>query len=143
MDLSGKYNSIAVIEVRIMTLANEGYSVKFNLVRKIMSWRDYYMWNNNFTRAISDEACSLIEESLPKIGIIEWMMAYNDKLTDAIESKFPSQGEWKGQIGEWKISIEFEDGTKLESGAEQNFPKDWNSLRSLIEKVTGCSFLLH
>ena len=63
-------------------------------------------------------------------------MAYNDKLTDAIESKFPSQGEWK-------ISIEFEDGTKLESGAEQNFPKDWNSLRSLIEKVTGCSFLLH
>ena len=136
MDLSGKYNSIAVIEVRIMTLANEGYSVKFNLVRKIMSWRDYYMWNNNFTRAISDEACSLIEESLPKIGIIEWMMAYNDKLTDAIESKFPSQGEWK-------ISIEFEDGTKLESGAEQNFPKAWNSLRSLIEKVTGCSFLLH
>ena len=136
MDLSGKYNSIAVIEVRIMTLANEGYSVKFNLVRKIMSWRDYYMWNNSFTRAISDEACSLIEESLPKIGIIEWMMAYNDKLTDAIESKFPSQGEWK-------ISIEFEDGTKLESGAEQNFPKDWNSLRSLIEKVTGCSFLLH
>ena len=136
MDLSGKYNSIAVIEVRIMTLANEGYSVKFNLVRKIMSWRDYYMWNNNFTRAISDEACSLIKESLPKIGIIEWMMAYNDKLTDAIESKFPSQGEWK-------ISIEFEDGTKLESGAEQNFPKDWNSLRSLIEKVTGCSFLLH
>lgn len=136
MDLSGKYNSIAVIEVRIMTLANEGYSVKFNLVRKIMSWRDYYMWNNNFTRAISDEACSLIEESLPKIGIIEWMMAYNDKLTDAIESKFPSQGEWK-------ISIEFEDGTKFESGAEQNFPKDWNSLRSLIEKVTGCSFLLH
>ena len=136
MDLSGKYNSIAVIEVRIMTLANEGYSVKFNLVRKIMSWRDYYMWNNNFTRAISDEACSLIEESLPKIGIIEWMMAYNDKLTDAIESKFTSQGEWK-------ISIEFEDGTKLESGAEQNFPKDWNSLRLLIEKVTGCSFLLH
>ena len=136
MDLSGKYNSIAVIEVRIMTLASEGYSVKFNLVSKIMSWRDYYMWNNNFTRAISDDSCALIRESLPKIGIIEWMMAYNDKLTDEIESKFPSQGEWK-------INIEFEDGTKFESGAEQNFPKDWNSLRSLIEKVTGCSFLLH
>ncbi|MBO4425948.1 MAG: hypothetical protein IK128_03015 [Clostridiales bacterium] len=136
MDLSGKYNSIAVIEVRIMTLASEGYSVKFNLVSKIMSWRDYYMWNNNFTRAISDDSCALIKESLPKIGIIEWMMAYNDKLTDEIESKFPSQGEWK-------INIEFEDGTKFESGAEQNFPKDWNSLRSLIEKVTGCSFLLH
>lgn len=136
MDLSGKYNSIAVIEVRIMTLASEGYSVKFNLVSKIMSWRDYYMWNNNFTRAISDDSCALIKESLPKIGVIEWMMAYNDKLTDEIESKFPSQGEWK-------INIEFEDGTKFESGAEQNFPKDWNSLRSLIEKVTGCSFLLH
>ena len=136
MDLSGKYNSIAVVEVRIMTLASEGYSVKFNLASKIMSWRDYYMWNNNFTRAISDDSCALIKESLPKIGIIEWMMAYNDKLTDEIESKFPSQGEWK-------INIEFEDGTKFESGAEQNFPKDWNSLRSLIEKVTGCSFLLH
>ena len=136
MDLSGKYNSLAVIEVRIMTLANEGYSVKFNLTRKIMSWRDYYMWNNNFTRAISDDACSLIEQNLPKIGVIEWVMAYNDGFKDEIESKFTVPGEWK-------IILEFDDGTKLSAGAEQSFPKDWNSLKSLIEKVTGCSFLLH
>ena len=136
MSFSVDYDNITVLEVGITSFGNEGYAVKYDFVKKVIQWRDSYMWNNNFTRAISDEACSLIEESLPKIGIIEWMMAYNDKLTDAIESKFPSQGEWK-------ISIEFEDGTKLESGAEQNFPKDWNSLRSLIEKVTGCSFLLH
>ena len=54
MDLSGKYNSLAVIEVRIMTLANEGYSVKFNLNRKIMSWRDYYMWNNDGSITITN-----------------------------------------------------------------------------------------
>jgi len=136
MDLSGKYNSISVIEVKIMTLSDEGYSVKFNLHRKIMSWRDYYMWNNNFTRAISDDACALIQTTLPKIGVIEWMMAYNDKFTDAIENKFTVPGEWK-------INIEFDDGTKLSAGAEQNFPKDWNKLKALIEKVTGCSFLLH
>lgn len=136
MDLSGKYNSIAVIEVKIMTLAGEGYSVKFNLHHKIMSWRDYYMWNNNFTRAISDDSCNTITSSLPKIGVIEWIMAYNDKYTDGIENKFTVPGEWK-------ITIEFEDGTKLTGGAEENFPKDWNSLRSLIEKITGCSFVLH
>ena len=136
MDLSGKYNSISVIEVTIMTLASEGYSVKFNLHRKIMSWRDYYMWNNNFTRAIRDDSCNLIQTSLPKIGVIEWMMAYNDKFTDEIENKFSVPGEWQ-------INIEFDDGTKLSAGAEQSFPKDWNSLKSLIEKVTGCSFLLH
>ena len=136
MDHSGKYSSIAVIEVKVMTLANEGYSVKFNLRRKIMSWRDYYMWNNNFTRAISDESCSLIEQTLPKIGVIEWLMAYNDGLTDKIGSKIPVPGEWR-------ITIEFDDKTKLTSGAEQDFPKDWNSLKSLIEKITGCSFVLH
>ena len=136
MDFEKAYGSIAVLEVEIRTFANEGYAVKYDFGRKVISWRDNYMWNNNFTRAISDDSCALIKESLPKIGVIEWMMAYNDKLTDEIESKFPSQGEWK-------INIEFEDGTKFESGAEQNFPKDWNSLRSLIEKVTGCSFLLH
>lgn len=136
MDLKAKYNSIAVIEVKVMTLANEGYSVKFNLHRKIMSWRDYYMWNNNFTRAISDEDCSLIGQTLPKIGVIEWMMAYNDGLTDKAGSKIPVPGEWG-------ITIEFDDSTKLTSGAEQDFPKDWNSLRTLIEKVTGCSFVLH
>ena len=119
-----------------MTLAGEGYSVKFNLQRKIMSWRDYYMWNNNFTRAISDDACNTIKSSLPKIGVIEWIMAYNDKFTDQIENKFTVPGEWQ-------ITIEFEDGTKLQGGAEENFPKDWNSLRSLIEKITGCSFVLH
>ena len=136
MDLSGKYNSIAVIEIKIMTLANEGYSVKFNLQRKIMSWRDYYMWNNNFTRAISEDSCCLIEETLPKIGVIEWMIEYNDGLTDEIESK-------SSVPGEWRISLEFDDGTKLTSGAEESFPKDWNSLRILIEKITGCSFVLH
>ena len=136
MDLSGKYNSIAVIEVRIMTLANEGYSVKFNLVRKIMSWRDYYMWNNNFTRSLNETDYNTLKEELPKSGMLEWMKGYNSGL----ENDFGDQTQIPG---EWKISIEFEDGTKLESGAEQNFPKDWNSLRSLIEKVTGCSFLLH
>ena len=94
------------------------------------------MWNNNFTRAISDDSCNLIQTSLPKIGVIEWMMAYNDKFTDEIENKFSVPGEWQ-------INIEFDDGTKLSAGAEQSFPKDWNSLKSLIEKVTGCSFLLH
>ena len=64
MDLSGKYNSIAVIEVRIMTLANEGYSVKFNLVRKIMSWRDYYMWNNNFMKSLTPEKLDIITKNL-------------------------------------------------------------------------------
>ena len=44
--------------------------------------------------------------------------------------------------GEWKITVEFKDGTKLTAGAQEHFPKKWKLLKSLIEKTTGCSFVL-
>ena len=33
-------------------------------------------------------------------------------------------------------------GTKITAGAEQHFPKKWKLLKSLIERTTGCSFVL-
>ena len=135
MDLSGKYNSIAVIEVKIMTLAGEGYSVKLNLHHKIMSWRDYYMWNNNFTRSINDDKMAIIMEKLPASGMLEWMHGYNLGLTDEYGDKTVIPGEWK-------IEVEFKDKTKMKAGAEQHFPKKWKNLQHLIEQTTGCSFTL-
>ena len=43
MDYNKAYGSIAVLEVEIRTFANEGYAVKYDFGRKVISWRDNYM----------------------------------------------------------------------------------------------------
>ena len=135
MDFENAYGSIAVLEVEIRTFANEGYAVKYDFERRVISWRDNYMWNNNFTRAISEENIKMIREKLPESGMLEWMNGYNLGLTE-------EYGDKTVVPGEWLIKIEFKDKTSLKSGAEQHFPKKWNNLQHLIEQTTGCGFTL-
>ncbi len=135
MDFSKAYGSIAVLEVEIRTFANEGYAVKYDFERKVISWRDNYMWNNNFTRSINDDKMAIIMEKLPASGMLEWMHGYNLGLTDEYGDKTVIPGEWK-------IEVEFKDKTKMKAGAEQHFPKKWKNLKNLIEQTTGCSFVL-
>ena len=135
MDFEKAYGSIAVLEVEIRTFANEGYSVKYDFERRVISWRDNYMWNNNFTRSISEENSKIINERLPLSGMLEWMNGYNLGLTE-------EYGDKTAIPGEWKIKVEFRDKTSMKSGAEQHFPKKWKNLQSLIEQTTGCTFTL-
>ena len=135
MGSSDMSKPIAIMEVSIMTFAGEGYTVKYDLTKNVVSWRDNFMWNNNFTRAISDANSALINEKLPASGMLEWMEGYNKGLTDEYGDKTIIPGEWS-------IKVEFKDKTRLKSGAEQHFPKKWKNLRYLIEQTTGCSFTL-
>ena len=135
MDFEKAYGSIAVLEVEIRTFANEGYAVKYDFGRKVISWRDNYMWNNNFTRSINEHNMSLIKEKLPKSGMLEWMHGYNLGLTDEYGDKTLIPGEWR-------IDVEFKDKTHMKAGAEQHFPTKWKNLKNLIEETTGCSFVL-
>lgn len=135
MDYKKAYGSITVLEVEIRTFANEGYAVKYDFGRKVISWRDNYMWNNNFTRSISDDKMALIKEKLPESGMLEWMKGYEMGMTEEFGDKTVVPGEWS-------IKVEFDDKTRLVSGAEQHFPKKWKNLKILIEQTTGCSFLL-
>ena len=135
MDVEKAYGSIAVLEVEIRTFANEGYAVKYDFERKVISWRDNYMWNNNFTRSISEDNMRFIRENLPLSGMLEWMNGYNLGLTEEYGDKTVIPGEWQ-------IKVEFSDKTNMKSGAEQHFPKKWNNLQQLIEKTAGSSFTL-
>ena len=135
MDFEKAYGAISVLEVEIRTFANEGYAVKYDFERRVISWRDNYMWNNNFTRSISEDNLRLIREKLPLSGMLEWMKGYNLGLTD-------EYGDKTAIPGEWMIKVEFNDKTTLKSGAEQHFPKKWKNLQQLIEQTAGCSFTL-
>lgn len=135
MDITAAYDNIAVLEVGITAFGNEGYAVKYDFVKKVILWRDSYMWNNNFTRSLNDSDYKTLKEELPKSGMIEWMRGYNSGLADEF-------GDKSSIAGEWKITVEYNDGTKLTAGAQEHFPKKWKLLKSLIEKTTGCSFIL-
>ena len=135
MDFEKAYGSIAVLEVEIRTFANEGYAVKYDFGRRVISWRDNYMWNNNFTRSLSEDNIKLIKETLPESGMLEWMNGYNLGLTE-------EYGDKTVVPGEWMIKVEFTDKTSMKSGAEQHFPKKWKKLQLLIEQTSGCSFML-
>ena len=135
MDFKKAYGAITVLEVEIRDFANEGYAVKYDFGRKVISWRDNYMWNNNFTRSLSEDNIRLIKEKLPESGMLEWMNGYNLGLTE-------EYGDKTAIPGEWKIKVEFNDKTNMKSGAEQHFPKKWGNLQRLIEQTAGCSFTL-
>lgn len=135
MEFDVAYDNISVLEVGITAFGNEGYAVKYDFIKKVIQWRDSYMWNNNFTRSLNESDYKTLKEELPKSGMLEWMKGYNNGLS----AEF---GDESAVLGEWKITVEFEDGTKLVAGAEQHFPKKWKILKSLIERTTGCSFVL-
>ena len=135
MSFTVDYEKITVLEVGITSFGNEGYAVKYDFVKKVIQWRDSYMWNNNFTRSLNETDYNTLKNELPKSGMLEWMKGYNSGL----ENDFGD----KTQIpGEWKITVVFDDDTKMTAGAEQHFPKKWKFLKNLIEKTTGCSFIL-
>ncbi len=135
MSFSVDYDNITVLEVGITSFGNEGYAVKYDFVKKVIQWRDSYMWNNNFTRSLNETDFRTLKEELPKSGMLEWMKGYSSGLSNDF-------GDQTQIPGEWKITVVFEDGTKLTAGAEQHFPKKWKFLKTLIEKTTGCSFVL-
>ena len=135
MDYKKAYDAITVLEVEIRTFANEGYAVKYDFGRRVISWRYNNMWNNNFTRSISDDKYALLREKLPESGMLEWMKGYELGLTD-------EYGDKSVIPGEWLIKVEFSDKTTMKMGAEQHFPKKWKNLKSLIEQTAGCSFTL-
>jgi len=135
MSFTVDYEKITVLEVGITSFGNEGYAVKYDFVKKVIQWRDSYMWNNNFTRSLNETDYNTLKNELPKSGMLEWMKGYNSGLADDFGDKTQIPGEWK-------ITVVFDDDTKLTAGAEQHFPKKWKFLKNLIEKTTGCSFIL-
>ena len=70
MDMKKMYEDLAVLEVEIISFTDEGYRVKYDFKRKILSWRDNYMWNNNFTSLINDDKFDLLKTRLPEIGVL-------------------------------------------------------------------------
>ena len=135
MDIKERYDDIAVFEVEIISFTDEGFRVKYDFRRKVLSWRDSYMWNNNFTSLINEEKYNLIKKRLPEIGVLEWMEAYAEGNKDLY-------GKDTGIQGSWKMKVEFTDKSVIKAGCERNFPKKWEDLRSLIEITTGTSFAL-
>ena len=122
MSFSVDYDNITVLEVGITSFGNEGYAVKYDFVKKVIQWRDSYMWNNNFTRSISEDKLALLKEKLPESGMLEWMKGYEMGLTEEYGDKTVIPGEWI-------IKVEFADKTSMKGGAAQHFPKQWKNLK--------------
>lgn len=136
MGKTALYDKIKILEVEISSFSGGGYKVKYDFDRNLISWSDGYMWNNNFMKFITSSKLEIIKKSLPETNILTWLKGYND----GEEEKY---GYVTANPSTWKASVKFEDGTVLSGTATQNFPKDWNKLKAMIEETTECSFRLH
>ena len=135
MKTDGRYNSIVFLEVEISSFTGGGYKVRYDFERKLISWNDGYMWNNNFMKALTPEKLKIIDDKLPSTGMIEWMEGYN-------RGELAKYGSPTANPSSWKINVKFEDGEVLVSSHTKNFPKDWNKLKEIIESTTECCFRL-
>ena len=131
----GNYDKLVLFEVSLTSFAGEGLKVKFDLQKRLISWNDGYMWNNNFMKAIDNDKLKMLNERLPETHMLEWLRAYAEGMEDTVGSKTHKPGVWK-------ISVFYDDGTTLSHESKMHFPNDWRLLKSLIEDITECSFRL-
>lgn len=129
------YDKIKSLEVEISSFSGGGYKVKYDFEKKLISWRDGYMWNNNFMKSLTSAKYELIQERLPETGMIDWLIGYNN-------GELEKYGKPTVNPSSWKICVIFEDGESLVSSHTKNFPKDWALLKSIIEDTTECTFRL-
>ncbi|MCR5592357.1 MAG: hypothetical protein K6F79_01230 [Saccharofermentans sp.] len=135
MKADKRYNFITFLEVEISSFTGGGYKVRYDFERKLISWNDGYMWNNNFMKSLTPEKLEIITKNLSSTGMIEWMEAYNkgDLAKVGVPTANPSS---------WRICVKFEDGSNLVSSHTKNFPKDWTKLKDIIESTTEMCFRL-
>ncbi|MBR6484085.1 MAG: hypothetical protein IKT14_03610 [Clostridiales bacterium] len=135
MGKKNRYDDISVLEVEISSFSGGGYKVRYDFDKKLINWNDGYMWNNNFMKSLTASKIETIQERLPKTGMLEWMEGYN-------RGELEKYGNPTANPSSWKIVVRFKDNSTLISSHTKNFPKDWNSLKSLIEETTECRFRL-
>ena len=135
MKEDGRYKMISFLEVEISSFAGGGYKVRYDFARRLISWNDGYMWNNNFMKSLTPEKLDLIKDELPGTGTLEWMEGYN-------AGKLAKYGAPTANPSSWRMCVKFDDGTDLVASHAKNFPKDWILLRDLIEATTECRFRL-
>ena len=124
-----------MFEVEISSFTGGGYKVRYDFVRRLISWNDGYMWNNNFMKSLTLEKLEIITKNLPGTGVIEWMEGYN-------KGELAKYGLPTANPSSWRICFTFEDGSDLVSSHTKNFPKNWTKLKEIIEATTECCFRL-
>ncbi|MBR1796413.1 MAG: hypothetical protein IJ757_00125 [Clostridiales bacterium] len=135
MKKDDRYNFITMLEVEISSFTGGGYKVRYDFARRLISWNDGYMWNNNFMKSLTPAKLELIKENLPYTGLIEWMEGYN-------KGELAKYGNPTANPSSWRVCIKFEDGSDLVSSHTKNFPRNWTKLKEIIESTTECCFRL-
>ncbi|MCQ2517032.1 MAG: hypothetical protein MJ094_09295 [Saccharofermentans sp.] len=130
-----RYKSITLLEVEISSFNGGGYKVRYDFKRNLISWKDGYMWNNNFMKSLTPSKLEYLKENLPDTNILEWAEGYNKGL-------IAEYGNPTANPSSWRIRVDFEDGTDLVSSRTKNFPRDWPKLKAIIEATTECTFRL-
>lgn len=135
MKEDGRYKAITLLEVEISSFSGGGYKVRYDFARRLISWNDGYMWNNNFMKSLTPAKYDLFVDRLPSTGMIEWMEGYN-------RGELSKYGNPTANPSSWRISVTFEDGTNLVSSHARNFPKNWGKLKEIVEATTEMCFRL-
>lgn len=135
MDYKKAYGHIKILEIEVRSYADEGYKVRFDFERNLISWRDYYMWNNNFMKSMTDAKRHILDDRLPSSRILECLDSFINGTEDSLTLLT--------RPAKWEITVEFDDKTRMKHCEEENFPSEWIEWRSIIESTTECTFRLH
>ena len=135
MDYRKAYEHIKILEIEVQSYADEGYRVRYDFERNLISWRDYYMWNNNFMKSITDAKMQILSTRLPASRLLE--------VLDTFVNGTYSEYDILKRHGKWQLSVEFDDGKKISHSDADIFPVEWIEWRSIVEETTECTFRLH
>ncbi len=135
MSMNMSYDQIKILEVEVRSYSDEGYKVRYDFEKRLISWRDFYMWNNNFMKSLTDSKLEILSKRLPESHILECLENYNKGKADPKNTL--------RRPGKWEITVEFNDAVRIKCSDADLFPVEWIELRSIIESTTECTFRLH
>lgn len=123
------YTQLQQVETELCRYRKGSLSVRIDMVRGLIQWRDSNHWINDFTRSLNAADLLRIRESLADMDILCWQVQ-EDSAENENRCKYS-----------WSVMIKTGDDRMTRGGVDQ-FPPKWNDFRTLIETISRTTFNL-
>ena len=122
------YNDLELLYVELSAYRRNALTVRIDLGKKILQWKDNYQWSNNFVRSLTPENIRLVRDCLPRTQLFTWPLLENEEDSQISRDTI------------WQVTLCFSDGSISRYGGEKIFPVHWDVFRDMIEGVARIPF---
>ena len=125
------YENITVILAELSAYRRSALTVRVDLEKQILQWKDSLRWNSGFMRSLSADIVRSFRERLADMQILQW---------ERWRAAPPPDSTAASRDVVWQVTVSFPDGQSEILGGEKDLPAQWTAFAELIESVARIPF---